>query len=500
MARPAKQISPIEVKNLFSNALRRTAVMPSITGYRPQPHQIPFHESQAMGRLFLGGNRVGKTVAGGAETVWWMTGRHPYFQKFRPPIRARAIGVDFDNGINRIIKPEIARWMPPSELINGSWEDSFERSSRTLTLANGSTLEFMSYDQEIQKFAGTSRHFIWFDEECPEDIFNENMLRLLDVGGHWIMTMTPLIDMSYTYDRLYTKGVNGLDPNLAIFQAETSQNQYINSALIDVITEGLGEEEAIARKQGKYFSYTGTIYGPVLNSSIYLDPIHTTDNWGQFLDDRRFKHFCMLDHGFTNPTAILWGCYDHEGTVIIYNEYYVTKRLVKDHAEAFKGICEELRVVPEYIVADPSIAGKSAITGTSIHQEYAEHGVYLGLANNDVIGGINRVASRLKNKQLYITRNCEKLIWELERYRWEKYSNLKIANKNNKRETPMKKDDHACDALRYGMVSRPELPGETPMRVGNILEGAAIASNYDESLRSMEREEEVYDSHLGSDW
>jgi len=68
-------------------------------------------------------------------------------------------------GIEKIILPELAKWIPPSDLIKQSWEESYNRGLRTLTLANGSFVEMMTYEMELEKFAGTSRHFIHFDEE-----------------------------------------------------------------------------------------------------------------------------------------------------------------------------------------------------------------------------------------------------------------------------------------------------------------------------------------------
>jgi phage terminase large subunit-like protein len=462
-----------DMKNELASALRRTSVSPTIHGYRPQAHQIPFHSSPKVGRLFLGGNRAGKTVAGAAEMVMWLTGTHILQDvKFRPPIRARAIGVDFENGVKKIMQPEIARWIPTSFLKNGSWEESYEKSSRTLTLTNGSTLEFMSYDQDKDKFAGTSRHIVWFDEEPPEGIFNENLLRLADVGGHWMLTMTPLIDMSWTIDRLYEPSKDGQNPNIDVFEVNTEQNKYVSSTVMDILMEGLSDEEKAARKAGKYFSYTGAIYGPVLTPDIFVPSLFDPDKPERWdLIRRSWGHFGMLDHGFTNPTAFLLGAFDHEGRVIIYDEYYQSGKIVKDNAAEIKaligkhGIGHKL----EYIIADPSTRNTDPITGSSIQQEYAEHGVYMAMANNDVIAGINRVYSRFKNKQLFITENCEKTKWELLRYRWDKYSSEKTTTKNNVKETPMKKNDHACDALRYGIVSRPALTDEVDIKRGNVL-------------------------------
>ena len=511
-----------EIKSAFTDSLRRIAINPSIYGYIAQPHQEPFHRSKAKGRLFLGGNRAGKTVAECAEAVMRLTGKHKYRDDLkRPPIAGRSVSVDVEKGIKEIVLPQIARWMPPSELINGSWEDSYAKGERKLTLANGSTLEFMTYEQEVEKFAGTSRDFVMFDEEPPEDIFNENLLRLVDVNGDWWMAMTPLIDMSWTHDRLFQKGLDPATSTLVlpdgtsirtveVFQASSLDNQYISEAELFIATDGMSEEEADARKHGKYFSYTGAIYSSSIrmgeNGGIktFIPPIHNSDSWPLLYN--KWGHFGMLDHGYSNPTAFYLGAYDKYGRVIIYYEYYKQKKLVHENAEAIKGILRELRLENklEYIVGDPSIRNTDPITGSSIQQEYAEHGLYIGLANNDVIGGINRVSSRLKKGMLLITDNCEMAKWEFVRYRWAKYDTSKARQKNNAKETPMKKDDHAMDAIRYGIVSRPELDGEHPMRAGNPLNAPMAIVNgemFDYEVQpDFMKSQQMYDSTLGTDW
>lgn len=483
MSRPPKVPTLVELKNELASSLRRTSIRPSIFGYKAQDYQIEFHASDARGRLVIGGNRSGKTVAGAAEAVMRLCGMHEHYNKHRTPIRGRAVGVDFDKGVNQIMMPEIARWMPPSMLINGSWEASYSRGDRVLTLENGSTLEFMSYDQDVDKFAGTSRHFVWFDEEPPEDIFNECLARLIDTGGDWWLTMTPLIDMSWTLDRIYTPGITEKDPNIEVFEVSTSQNVHVNSAEIEILTMGMTDEQKEARLHGKYMTYTGTIYGSVIADTTFVEPYVESDRWPLL---EKWGHFGMLDHGYRNPTAFLLGAFDADGRIIIYDEYYETNRLVKENALAILSRIRELGLVNklEYIVADPSIRNKDPIGGGSIYQEYSEHGLYMTLANNDVSAGINRVSSRLKNKQLYIAKNCVNLRWEINRYRWDKYSNSKIAGKKSNKETPMKKDDHACDALRYGVVSRPQLMGEVDMRPGNVI-NAPVSVNSDD-FKDME--------------
>ena len=142
--------------------ITKQAIRPNIHGYTPHEKQEIFHESPAYGRLFIGGNRSGKTVGGVAEDIYWLRRDHPHRKlPISPgePVRGRVVGVDFKEGVYGILIPEYKRWLPPSLLINGSWDDSYSKSLDILTLSNGSQIEFMSYEQDTAKFAGVSRHF-----------------------------------------------------------------------------------------------------------------------------------------------------------------------------------------------------------------------------------------------------------------------------------------------------------------------------------------------------
>src|SRR6516225_9506569 len=205
-----------------ASSLRRAAVRPNINGYQPHPKQLDFHESSARGRLFIGGNRSGKTVGGGTEAVWRSLGNHPFLPVTPSPTYGRIVAVDFLYGVEKIVRPEIARWMPSSEIKGGSWESGYSKQERTLYLENGSMIEFMSYDQELEKFAGTSRDWTWFDEEPPEDIFTECKLRLVDTAGYWWITMTPIEGMTWVYDNIYIAART--DPLMHVTEVDTTEN------------------------------------------------------------------------------------------------------------------------------------------------------------------------------------------------------------------------------------------------------------------------------------
>jgi PBSX family phage terminase large subunit len=68
-------------------------------------------------------------------------------------------------------------------------------------------------------------------------------------------------------------------------------------------------------------------------------------------------------------------------------------------------------------------------------------------ANNDVLDGIGLMCSEMSKGNLYVMDSCKNLIREIETYVWD--------SKSAERgwDEPLKKDDHAVDALRYAIAS-----------------------------------------------
>lgn len=499
----SKVIAPslAETFDVFRAGLRRAITNPTIRGYKPMDIQKQFHNSKAGGKVFLGGNRAGKTVAGGTETTQYLLGEHPNQRRF--PVKWRACGTNWEDGIKKIIMPEIAKWMPPSQLIKGSWEESYDVKAKTLNLENGSTLEFNTYEQDVQAHAGTSRDGVWFDEEPPEDIFNENMLRLVDVGGVWYLTMTPLFEMSWTFERLYQNTADGKTTDIEVFHASSLDNIHINSTVLEILTQGMDAEEKEARKLGTYFNLSGGIYTASLTPDNFIPSIIDSPQWQMYYDT--WGHFGMLDHGYTNPTAFHLGCFDNQGNIIIYFEYTATRKLVRENAVAINAAIRKLGLLDkiDYIVCDPSTRNSDPITGTTVHGEYAEHGLFMTFGDNDVKKGIDRVNSKLKDKSLLITVDNPNLIHEFPQYRWDKFISSKIAARKNLKETPIKRNDHSLDAVRYGVMSRPQLEDEFESPVGNVLSMPTTATDFDELLSRPYKSwdnPEVFDEVLGTDW
>lgn len=471
---PEEAFSFADLALLAEEHLRRAAINPGINSYKPHNSQEKFHKSTHKEKLYIGGNRSGKTVATVTEAVMRLTGQHKFRDDLiKPPVRGRGVGVDIEDGIKKIILPELAKWVPPSFLHNGSWEDSYDKQARTLSLNNGSFLELMSYEQDVEKFAGTSRHFTFFDEEPPEEIFDECLMRLVDTDGDYWISMTPLIEMTWIKDRIYDPWAGG-DTSIFVLEVDTEENPHISLEALDRLTRGLSPEERAARRKGTFITHTGLIFAGAYSPRDAFDGGNVLDdildhNFKRYLDG--WGHFICMDHGYANPAAFLFCAYDNDGRIIVYDEIYETRKIVKELALLYLQKLETLQISPLYCVGDPTIRNTSPITRTSIQTEYVEHGVPIALGNNDVRAGLTRMQNRFRQRLLFITRRCENTLKELGNYRWDRYASGKIEARRNKKEVPLKKNDHCMDALRYGIMSRPIMEGEEyDGPVGNILD------------------------------
>lgn len=499
---------PDDLQRALAERFKEARFKPGLNGYKPHDKQKVFHESSHHGTLFLGGNRSGKTVGGAVESIYRLKGEHPYKEVPPAPVRGRSCSVDLLQGVQKIVLPEIAKWVPNSLLIDGSWEKSYSKSERVLHLSNGSFIEFLSYDQDLDKFAGTSRHFVWFDEEAPKDIFDECGARLVDTGGQWFMTMTPVEGMTWVYDDVYTSKDR---KKYLIIEVEMTENPHIGEAEAELYLSGLTPEERKAREEGRFMSRTGMIYQNHLQAVHIIPPVGKDQLKGHMF-------FVGMDHGFTNPTAFLWAAVNSDGRIIIFDEYYQDKLTVEENAQQIHLKNQELGIAPTYYVGDPSIRNTDPITGTSIQIEYIEHGIPICLGNNDQKAGINKIISYLKgpvgngrepydHPLLYITENCVNLLWEMRKLQWGAWHSKKMQSQRNPKEEQHKKDDHACDALRYLISSRPETDDGTGLPESfaalNELVGASLAINPEEDLILPVGDSQVnYDSdfHLGNEF
>lgn len=186
-----------------------------LVNYSPYPKQVEFHNAGAQHRerLFMAGNQLGKTLAGGAEMAMHLTGKYPDWwdgRRFNEPILAmcgsESTELTRDGAQKQLIGPpdDEKEWgtgfIPGDDIVSWSRRLGVADAIDTVTVKHvsggKSTLLFKSYDQKRRKWQANTAHVVWFDEEPPLEIYMEGLTRTNATDGLVYLTFTPLLGMS----------------------------------------------------------------------------------------------------------------------------------------------------------------------------------------------------------------------------------------------------------------------------------------------------------------
>lgn len=175
------------------------------------PKHMEFFRAGAIHRerLFLAANRVGKTIAGGSEMTYHLTGEYPEWWEGRTwgrPVEAMAAGDTSQTtrdiiqhkllgglwgtdelGTGLIPRRAIGKPTPSRGIANLYEEIPIKHAS-----GGWSRLKLRSYDQGRRIFQGTELDIFWPDEEVPLDVYEEGLVRTMTTQGMIMMTFTPL--------------------------------------------------------------------------------------------------------------------------------------------------------------------------------------------------------------------------------------------------------------------------------------------------------------------
>jgi phage terminase large subunit-like protein len=209
-----------EIRKALEAEQKRRIERNRLALYSPYGKQREFHAAGKTNRerLFMAGNQLGKTIAGGAEWAMHLTGRYPDWwdgRVFDAPVQMWASGVTGestrDNPQRVLVGPPALReaWgtgMIPHDCLKDS---TTARGIPNLldnivvrwggggdVQAGESICGFKTYEQGREKWQGPTLQGVWFDEEPPLDIYSEGLTRTNATNGITQITFTPLKGMS----------------------------------------------------------------------------------------------------------------------------------------------------------------------------------------------------------------------------------------------------------------------------------------------------------------
>lgn len=465
-----KTLSIGEMIDFAVDELEAFVHKPNILAYKPYSDQESFHRSPKPGRYVAGGNRAGKSDAEVVEAIWIANDMHPYRE--RPahwghgPVQLRFVVVDIAKGVEQIILPKLKRWVPRSMLVDGDWFKSWDSKNMIFTFENGSTIDFLTHGMTLDKHGGVPRHAIFFDEEPPQDIFNENLMRLVDYDGWWVIAATPVQGMGWTYDLLWEPALDGSDPNVSCHHLDPRNNPYLKADKDQRgrFFVGMSKEEREIREEGKFVAKSGLVF------KDFSKPTHVLPEPVDMNLIRNWTWYTSTDFGYNNPTAWLWTAVGPLGQMVTFSEHYQREMTIPEHAAIVNAREQSWGRRPEIRTGDPAGNQRMQNTGMSAIQEYARYGLFIGTESipRDEMIGIEKMQQYFRvfpaespwgpNRPFWVfSPNCPNLISELGKLRWKTYESSKMAYNQNKKEEVHDKDNHGFDAAKYLATMMPDL-------------------------------------------
>lgn len=428
-----------------------------LLAYQPHAKQKVFHESRDFTKLFAGGNRSGKTTAGIVDDLIQAVDRDVLppalrvYKKWEPPFFFRIIAPKFNENHEGVTIPAIRRWVPRSQLAGGSWVKAYSASKRMITFRNGSWCQLMTFEQDLDTFAGAALHRVHLDEEPPGEhgrrIYNENLMRLTDYNGDLLLTMTPLFGLSWSYDEIWERRH---EDGITAVTVDSFENPHVNHTALERTFARFTDEERKARQKGEFIHFGGLFYDEFNDTEHVVDPPKPKTIRSQDV-------VVGIDPGL-NFTGVVWAAFDNDNGMFVFDELLCEGKLVPDVAQGIREKNRKWGINPSYYVIDPSARNRNQTNAENIEGAFNREGIYPVHGQNERGPGILEVKRRLQKQGFSISRECPRAIWEFGRYRKDPNSSDEFA--------AIKVDDHCFVAGTLIVTDRGEVPIEQ-VKVGD---------------------------------
>ena len=326
---------------------------------------------------------------------------------------------------------------------------------------SGAKIEFgfLERDADVYRYQGQAYSWIGFDEitHLPTEFswnYLASRLRTTDpdiipymrctanpggVGATWVKKRyidPELPDTSF-------EGADGLTRKF--IPARLQDNPYLaRDGRYEKMLQALPPTQRQQLLEGNWDVAEGAAFTEFETLSHIITPFEIPLHW------ERIKG---IDYGYASESACVWGAVDpSDGTLIIYRELYKKGLLGTELGDMLTNMeMEDPFSVPG--VLDTSCWSRTGTTGPTVGETLQRAGHKLRRADKNRIQGKIQIHEYLKIKQsgrprLQIFNTCPNLIRELQSI---------PLDKSNPEDVNTHAPDHAYDALRYLIMSRPRI-------------------------------------------
>ena len=416
--------------------------MPYAARFAPIPWQVEPWRSQTRTHLFHGGAGSGKSIFC-AEKI------HALMQRY--PNSTGLVVRKFFSSLRNSVIPLLDETVIGPSAIHAIANHRFE-------YGNGSVLCYAGVSDEKQREAlksigrGDGVDFLWIEEAnaLSFDDYQVLMTRLRGKAAGWrqcLMSCNP----DHENHWINRKIIGAESPDIASTWISPYDNPYADRdylATLEALT-GVQRDRLLL---GKWISAEGMVW-PYEPGVHLCDPFVIPDHW------RRIK---VVDFGWLT-TAVMWQAMDpNTGDVHVYRQLYRTQQLVSEIGQQcllIESQRDSRNTRYEAVVCDHDAEGRAQL-------ERIWHCSTLP-AHKAIREGVEAVTARFANRQgrrIWIHRGSlahqpdrilakegrpTELVDELLSYRFD--TSTAKSGEAKKDGYPIKINDHACDALRYGI-------------------------------------------------
>ena len=341
----------------------------------------------------------------------------------------------------------------------------FKEVEKLWNFPSGAKVEFgfLERDADVYRYQGQAYSWIGFDEitHLPTEFswnYLASRLRTTDpeiqtylrctanpggVGSHWVK-------QRYIQPSDYNKSFKGKDGLTRKFiPAKLADNPYLDAdGVYEQMLKSLPPTQRQQLLEGNWDVAEGAAFTEFEPDVHVITPFALPVHW------ERVKG---IDYGYASESCCLWGIMDlNDNTLIIYRELYQKNLTGVDLA----AIITDMEMEDPFSVSgvlDTAAWSRTGTTGPTVGESLVSAGHKLRRADKNRIQGKIQIHEFLKIREngrpkLQIFNTCPNLIRELQSI---------PLSKTNPEDVDTHASDHAYDALRYMIMSRPRM--ESPL-------------------------------------
>jgi len=351
-----------------------------------------------------------------------------------PDSKIYIVGHTFDTAYRNVVRmildsPQLSIFKP---FCNWSGEKLYFKD-KTITILGAKD------EGAIKNFQGDTFSLVLCDEMTlyPESIIDMIDTRLSASHSMGFASMNPA-HPTHKVKQWIDKGIEG-NKNYYSLHFVLEDNPYVT----DIYKSRVGDSLSGLFYKRNYLGMWCLAEGSIFDFfdkkiNVVERPPEAAEYWIAAIDYGTVNPFCCLLIGvstgkYTQTSKKMW----------VEKEYYWNpakthkQKVNSEFADDVKAFLEPYSVKNIYI--DPS--------AQAFQLELQRRGMHPVHANNDVLNGIQMMTKEMKEGTLVICSECKNLIREVETYVWDSKQSAKGYDE------PMKKDDHAVDALRYAIAT-----------------------------------------------